>query len=414
MSEERFSYFTGLDIGTTAVRCVVGELAAEATTPSIIGFAEVENTGMRKGNVAHVEEVAQAIIKAVSEAERISGRTIKSATININGAHVQGITSKGVIAISSPNREITIDDRMRVEEAATIVQLPPNKDIIQVFAKNYRLDGQENIKDPVGMHGVRLEVDTHIVVASTPALKNVEAVLHKAELQAAHRTVSSLAAAEAVLDRKQKESGTVVLDIGAATTNLVVIEDGEVEYVAVIPMGGTHITNDLAIGLKTDLDIAELVKVKHASLAAKASKGQISLVKDGEGHRFDKELMKVIVEARVEELLDFADKELKRIHRSRKLPGGVVLTGGTAKLPGIVDFTKEVMELPARLGSWQHVKRVVDGLDEQRFAPAVGLMMLDMLLGPPQPGGYQDVQPGLLDSLNASIGNILGRFKRSR
>jgi len=413
MSEERFSYFTGLDIGTTAVRCVVGELAADATIPSIIGFAEAENTGMRKGNVAHVDEVAEAVVKAVGEAERISGRSLKSATININGSHVQGITSKGVIAISSPNREITIDDRMRVEEAATIVQLPANKDIIQVFAKNYRLDGQENIKDPVGMHGVRLEVDTHIVVASTPALKNVEAVLGRAELQAAHRTVSSLAAAEAVLDRKQKESGTVVLDIGAATTNLVVIEDGEVEHVAIIPMGGTHITNDLAIGLKTDLDIAEMVKVKHATLA-KLSKGHINLVKNGEGHRFDKELMKVIVEARVEELLEFADKELKRIHRSRKLPGGVVLTGGTAKLPGLVDFTKEVMELPARIGSWQHVKKVVDGLDEQRFTSAVGLMLLDMLLGPPQHGGYQDTRPGLLDSINLSIGNLLGRFKKSR
>src|SRR5207244_525647 len=146
------------------------------------------------------------VINAVQEDERMSGRQIKSATVNINGSHVQGINSKGVIAISSPNREIGADDRARVEEAATIVQLPPNKDIIQVFAKNYRLDGQDNIKDPVGMHGVRLEVDTHILVASTPALKSLEQALERAELKPSHRTVTSLAAAEATLDRKQKDS----------------------------------------------------------------------------------------------------------------------------------------------------------------------------------------------------------------
>src|SRR3990172_12837610 len=162
---------------------------------------------MSKGNVAHIDEVAEAVIKAVTEAERISGREIKQATVNINGSHVQGINSKGVIAVSSPDRQITYEDRLRVEDAATIVQLPPNKDIIQVFAKNYRLDGQENIKDPVGMHGVRLEVDTHILVASTPALKSLDQVLMKAELRPSHRTVTSLASAEAVLDRKMKEAG---------------------------------------------------------------------------------------------------------------------------------------------------------------------------------------------------------------
>jgi cell division protein FtsA len=404
-------YFIGLDVGTTAVRCVVGELSPDEPLPKIIGFSSAENTGMRKGNVAYVDEVAQAVVNAVSEAERISGRDIKSATVNINGAHVEGLNSKGVIAISSPDREISPEDRLRVEEAASIVQLPANKEIIQVFAKNYRLDGQENIKDPVGMHGVRLEVDTHIVVASTPALRSLEQVLERAEVHAGHKTVGSLAAAEAVLDRKQKESGVVVLDIGAATTNLVVIEDGEVEHIAVIPMGGIHITNDLAIGLKTDLDIAETVKIKHASLS-KTTSGEVSLVKEGEQHRFDKEMMRMITEARVEEILDYADRELKKIHRSRKLPGGVVLTGGSSKLPGLVDVTKEVMELPARLGSWKHIKKVVDGLDEQAFAPAVGLMLLDMYLGPAAEVSYVDSQNGLLQGVGGSLSGIFGRFKK--
>ncbi|HET9721866.1 MAG TPA: cell division protein FtsA [Candidatus Saccharimonadales bacterium] len=413
MSEQQLQYFVGLDIGTTAVRCVVGELSSDSSLPSIIGFSKADNSGMRKGNVAHIDEVAEAVVKAVQEAERMSGREIKFATVNVNGSHVEGINSKGVIAISSADRQISAEDRMRVEEAATIVQLPANKEIIQVFAKNYRLDGQENIKDPVGMHGVRLEVDTHIVVSSTPALKSLEQVLERAELRASHRTVASLAAGEAVLERKQKESGVAVLDIGAATTNMVVIEDGEVEHIAVIPMGGTHITNDLAIGLKTDLEIAELIKLKHASLA-KSNTGETSFVVKGEEFRFDRDMMRMIVEARVEEILDYCDKELKQIHRSRKLPGGIVLTGGTAKLPGLVDFTKEVMELPARVGHWTHIKKVVDGLDEQEFTSAVGLMLLDMYLGPAAEIAYLDHTPGMFDSVNQSLNTLLGRFRRRR
>jgi cell division protein FtsA len=411
MSEEKLSYYIGLDIGTSAVRCVVGELSNDDAMPKIIGFSSVENSGMRKGNIAHIDEVAQAVVNAATEAERMSGREIKAATINVNGSHVEGINSKGVIAISSPDREISQEDRARVEEAATIVQLPANKEIIQVFAKNYRLDEQDNIKDPVGMHGVRLEVDTHILTAGVPALKSLEHVLERAEMRASHRTVASLAAAEAVLDRKQKESGVAVVDIGAATTNVVVIEDGEVEHIAVIPMGGLNITNDLAIGLKTDLDVAELVKLKHASLSKSAS-GETSFVKNGEELRFDREMMRIIVGARVEEILEHVDKELKKIHRSRKLPGGITLVGGTAKLPGLVDFTKETLELPARIGSWKHIGKVVDGMDDQVFTPAVGLMLLDMLLGPAQFNRYTDTQPGIFQSVGSSLNTIFGKFKR--
>jgi cell division protein FtsA len=411
VEDNKLQYFVGIDIGTTAVRCVVGELSSDSSIPTVIGFSRIENTGMRKGNIAHIEEVAQSVVNAVQEAERMSGREIRTATVNINGTHVEGVNSKGVVAISSPDRVINIEDRLRVEEAATVVQLPANKEIIQVFAKNYRLDGQENIKDPVGMHGVRLEVDTHIVVASTPALKSLEQVMQRAELHASHRTITSLAAGEAILDRKQKESGVCVLDIGAATTNLLVIEDGEVEHVAVIPMGGTHVTNDLAIGLKTELDIAELIKVKHASLA-KSTIGETSFVVKGQELRFDREMMRLIVEARIEEILEFADHELKKIKRSRKLPGGVVLTGGTSKLPGLVEFTKETMELPARVGNWKHIKRVVDGMDQHEFAPAAGLMLLDMYLGPASDVSYVEQNHGIFTSVSSSMNTILGRFRR--
>lgn len=403
MRDQSSQHYFGIDVGTSEVRCVVGMVdSVEPARLSIIGHGSAPNLGMRKGAIVHVDDVVEAIVQAVTEAERVSGVHIQSATVNVNGSHVAGINSKGVIAISAANREIDGNDRLRVEEAATIVQLPPNREIIQVFAKNYRVDGQDNIKDPVGMHGIRLEVDTHIVAASTPNLRNLDLVLEKSKIQPSHRTVSSLAAAEAVLNRQQKESGTLLLDIGAGTTNLVVIEDGEVQHVAILPVGGTNITNDLAIGLRTDLDIAEIVKVKYASLADSSPTGTITVDYDGKKHMFDAGDVHLITEARVEELLEFVDKELKKIHRSRKLPGGVVLVGGTSKLPGLADFTKEKLQLASRLGSLQPLAGLIDTVQDPAYATSVGLMMLDMLLVPS--GFTPSGQPnggvfGLIDGL---------------
>ncbi|MCA9329410.1 cell division protein FtsA, partial [Candidatus Saccharibacteria bacterium] len=383
MRDQEQQHYIGLDIGTSMVRCVVGMVeSSDSPTLSIIGHGSSVNVGMRKGTVVRVDNVADAIAQAITEAERVSGVRITGATVNINGSQILGINSRGVIAISTANREITIDDRLRVEEAATIVKLPPNREIIQVFAKNYRLDGQGNIKDPVGMQGVRLEVDTHIVTTSTPVLKNLDYSLEKASILARHHAVSSLAAAEAVLTQQQKESGTVLLDIGAGTTNLVVLEEGEVQHVAVIPIGGINITNDLAIGLKTDLDIAEYVKLQHGGLGKYSKTGPISVIVNKNRHEFEADDVHIIVEARVEELLEYVDKELKKIQRSRKLPGGVVLVGGTAKLPGLAEFVKDHLELAARVGKLQNLSGILDSVKDPTYASAVGLMLLDMLLGP--------------------------------
>jgi len=375
-------HFVGLDIGTAMVRCVVGALDPETNKPSIIGHGSAVNFGMRKGVPVHIDDVAEAIIGAVTEAERISGIRIHQATVNVNGGHVTGLNSKGVIAISAANREINDDDRLRVEEAATVVKLPPNREIIQFFAKNYSLDGQHNIKDPVGMSGVRLEVDAHIVTAASPNLRNLDFALERAQIQASHHTISGLAAAEAVLTRQQKEAGTVVLDIGAGTTNLLVVEDGEVQHAAVLPIGGLHITNDLAIGLKTDLDVAEQVKLKHASLVQPVKIGNVR-IKTGSGDvTFTQEDIAMITEARVDELFEFVDKELSRIHRSRKLPGGVVIVGGTAALPGLAEFAKERLQLSSRIGKLQPIGGLGDVVSEPAYATAVGLTLLDILLTP--------------------------------
>ncbi len=409
MREQSPTYFLGLDIGTSAVRCVVG--MADADDPSklsVIGHGSAPNLGMRKGVIVHSKDVQEAVMHAINEAERVSGKQLHSATVNVNGAQVNGMNSRGVIAISAANREITNEDRLRVEEAATIVQLPANREIIQVFAKNYRLDGQDNIKDPVGMQGVRLEVDTHIVTAATPNINSLDAVLEAAQVMPNNHTVSSLAAAEAVLSRQQKEAGTLILDIGAGTTNMAVLEDGEVQHVAVLPIGGLHITNDLAIGLKTDLDVAEKVKVGHATLESTLKKAYITIEHEGKHHQFTPEDVHMIASARVEELLEYVDKELKKIHRSRKLPGGVVITGGTARMPGIAEFTKEKLQLAARVGQLQPLNGLIDTVAEPDYFTAVGLMLLDSFLLPAHDGGVRGKPNAKAFGL---IDGLLKRFK---
>jgi len=376
---------------------------------SIIGHGSARNLGMRRGIVVHVEDAAEAIVQALTEAERVSGMRIQGATVNINGSHVSGMNSKGVIAISAANREITPEDRMRAEEAATIVNLPSNREIIQVFAKNYRLDGQENIKDPVGMHGVRLEVDTHIVTAATPNLRNLDMALEKATVVPHNHTLSSLAAAEAVLERQQKEAGTVLIDIGAGTTNVVVLEDGEVQHVAVLPIGGLHITNDLAIGLKTDLDVAEAVKIKHATLSSSPPKRDVTIKMNDQNHVFKAEDIAMITEARVEELFEYVQKELIRIHRAHKLPGGAVLVGGTSKLPGMAEYAKEKLQLAARVGRLQGVSGLIDTVADPQYAAAAGLMMLDMLL---MPDANASSSMGQTSARALKlVDNLFGRFK---
>ena len=412
MREQPTQHFVGLDIGTSAVRCVVGTTdPTDPNRPAIVGHGISKNLGMRKGVVAHVEDVVEAVSSAVNEAQRVSGFDIRSATININGSHVKGINSQGVIAISSTNREITNEDRLRVEEAATIVSLPPNREIIQVFAKNYRIDGQDNIKDPVGMHGVRLEVDTHIVTAATPNINSIYSVLEHCSLRPSHRTVSSLAAAEAVLSRQQKEAGTLVVDIGAGTTNMVIIEDGEVQYIGVIPVGGIHLTNDLAIGLRVDLDIAEKVKIEHSKLSGDHKSTKAKITHDKKHYEFDSDEVAMITEARMEELFELIEKELKRIQKAGRLPGGVVLVGGVSKTPGIADFAKDKLQLAARLGSLQSIGGLADTVNDQSYRTAVGLMLLDMFLMPSE-GSHRSYSEGANDKVFGAVEGLWKNLKK--
>ncbi|MCA9342465.1 cell division protein FtsA [Candidatus Saccharibacteria bacterium] len=411
MREQHTSPFVGLDIGTSAIRCVVGMPDHNDNSQlAIIGHGIVRNAGMRKGVITHLEDVASAIDQAIRKAEQVAGVSIDHATVNVNGAHVSGINSRGVVAISSANKEITESDRERVEEAATIIKLPPNREIIQIFAKNYRIDGQDNIKDPVGMQGIRLEVDTHIITALLSNLKNLDLVMQRANVRPKRYTVSSLGAAEAVLTRQQKEAGTLLLDIGAGTTNILVVEDDEIQHIGVLPIGSNLLTHDLAICLKTDLDIAEKVKIEHAKLGSKAKGGTVNVNINKKTHSFDAEEVTAISEARVDELFELVDKELKKIKRSQKLPGGVVIVGGMARLPGIAELARDKLQLAARIGKIHKLNGLIDSVADPSYATAVGLMMLDMML-PSSNSAHQG--PSTTQNVFGALGGIWGKFKRN-
>lgn len=403
-------YFVGLDIGTTAVRCVIGQLNDADVAPTVIGTGVADNLGVRKGAVVNVADTVNAIDSAVEAAERMAGYEVGAATVNINGSHILGMNSKGVIAISSNTREISESDITRVEEAATVVQLPANREIIQVFARNYRLDGQDHIRDPIGMTGVRLEVDAHVVTAATPSLRNLEKAMDGAGTAIHYRLLAGLAAAEAVISREQRENGVALIDYGASTTNLAVFEEGEVQHVAVIPVGSHNLTNDLAIGLRTELDVAEAVKLSFAGPGDKRDRNRNVTVKIGEtSHAFKRTSVEHIVSSRLDETFELIDHELDKINRSGKLPGGVVLVGGGAQLDNLDEYAKAMLRLPARVAKPHGFAGLVDTIDSPSFATAIGLMLYDMHAS--SEGGVGADVGGKMKSGLATLGHWLKRLR---
>lgn len=405
-------HFVGLDIGTSQVRCVIASLADGDVAPTIVGVGTSPNLGVRKGSVVNIQETVQAVDVAIDEAERMSGYQISSATVNVNGAHIKGMNSKGVIAVGAANREITAEDILRVEEAATVVQLPPNREIIQVFAKNYVLDGQENIKDPLGMSGVRLEVEAHVVTAATPSLRNIDSVMEATGTKSNGRLLSGLAATEAVINRQQRENGVAVIDFGASTTNLTVLEEGDVQYVAVIPMGSNNITNDLAIGLRTELEVAEKVKLESSvngpgNKRSKKSK-KMKFTVNRKEFIFTQEEIEDVMQARLDEIFEHVDKELGRVNRSGQLPGGVILAGGGSKLTGLEEYAKESLRLPVRIAKPSGFSGLSDKVDGSEFSTAMGLMLHDLAMNLDSSKGprFNISTSGVWKSITNIVGNL--------
>lgn len=385
---QEHKYGVGIDVGTTAVRCVVGYIDDTTLAPNIIGVGTAPNNGMRKGMVVNITNTAQAIDKALEEAERMSGHQIHSATLSINGSHITALSSRGVVAVGAQGHAISEEDLLRAEEAATVVQLPANREILQVTPRGYQLDGQENIKDPLGMQGVRLEVDAHVITALTPHIKNLHQSADITKTAAKRLVVSVLAAARAVVSTQQMENGVAVIDLGGTTTSVAVFEEGDLQHVAIIPIGSVNITNDLAIGLRTDLDVAENVKLNGVVVVGDGEQpSEITVTQGEEKLSFESREVNMIIEARLDEIFELIDKELRRIDRSGKLPGGVILTGGGAKLAGIVETAKERLALPVRLAKPTGFTGIADKVTGPEFATALGLMLLDLDQDGMQPGG---------------------------
>lgn len=409
---QKAPYFIGIDVGTSKVRCAIGmpEKDSSEKPVSIIGLGSAENKGMRKGCVSHPEDVTRAIVDAVAEAERMAGIRVSGATINVNGASVSAQNSKGLVSTNSQDKIITVDDLNRVEEQSTVINLPSNRAIIQVFAKEYKIDGQGGIKDPVGMTGVRLEVESLVVTAGLPCIKGLDAAMDAAQINVASRTVSGVAAAEVSLERRQKESGTAIVDIGAGTTNIAILEDGEILSIDVLPMGGMNITHDLAIGLKADLDFAEKVKTKIVSLKESAAVSKILRVNhDGKTHELDTAKIYDIVVPRFEEMFEEIDKVFAKAGKSKGLPGGVVLVGGVANTPGLADFAKEQLQLHTRIGSIKGVGGLADTIKNAEYATVTGLMIADGFnmfdLQQSAPRSQKNSGKGLFKKLKQTFGN---------
>lgn len=378
LMQDTSKYAVGIDIGTNKIRCVVGHVDVSTGAPTIVGVGEVPNSGMRKGVVVNLSGPSKAIDDALGEAERMSGYQVNAATLSINGSHILSTKADGMIAIGMAGQEVTEDDIFRLEDVATTGKVPANREILELVPFSYRLDGQDGIKDPVGMTGTRLEINANVVSALVPHVVNLQKTAEQAQVTPHTLVPSAVAASRAVLTEQQLENGVAVIDFGGATTGVAIYEEGDLQYTAVIPVGSNNITNDLAIGLKTDPEIAEIVKLQHATAASGRDSKKVSVKHEKETHEFSTGDIDEIVEARLEELFEDINSELKKAGRKGKLPNGVVFVGGGSQLKGLVDYAKQSLELAARIGKPKGFGGVAEQLESPAFAVAVGLMFSDM------------------------------------
>lgn len=373
--EDSLRYAVGLDVGTENVRAVVLSVSREGMT--VVGYGEAKNSGMRKGVVANLTGPGEAIDRMLLEVERMSNYHIEDAYVSINGSHVTSTKTSGMIAVGIDNHEIDEQDLLRVEDAAVTGRIPANRDVLAVLPLDYTLDGQSGIRDPIGMTGVRLEINANVISALMPNCNNLrKAVGGIPKVNALRLIPSVMGAAAAVLTERQMENGVAVIDMGAATTSVAVYEEGDLQYVGVIPMGSNNITNDLAIVLKINTDTAEDIKLRFVTAEFKEGAKDITIKKGREEISFSREEVNEIVRARLSEVFERVDDQLKLAGYSHRLPEGVVIVGGGAKMRGIEKFAKEILQTATRLGAPSGLSGVSESVEKTEFSTAVGLALL--------------------------------------
>jgi len=378
--KQRTQLITGIDIGSTAIRVAVGQYAGDDSLDSLqlVGAIEVPAEGVQKGIVTSIDEAVSSLSNALEQTERLIGVPIEHAWISISGTHIVSAESKGVVAVAKSDGEISQEDVIRTVDAARTVVTPLNYEILHVLPRHFGVDGQTNIKDPVGMTGVRLEVDTHIIYGVAAHIKNVTKAVYRTGIDIDDLVLSILATGDVVTTARQRELGVAVVNIGGPTTSLIIYEGGDVLHVAVLPIGSEHITNDIAIGLKTSIDVAERVKMNYGQAIAKAisKKQMIDLLEFGASEHEDVSLYYVsqIIEARAREILEKINAEFDSLGRRGLLPAGVVFDGGGAKLGGLIGLAKDELSLPASLGYPIDMYGLAEKGHDVAFAPAIGLV----------------------------------------
>lgn len=371
---------TGIDIGNSQVKVVVAKINSDSLKPEIIGSGGAVSNGLRRGVVVDMEETIENLRSAVQRAQAGAGFPIRKAFLAVSGLHINTQTSRGVIAVSRADNEISQSDIDRVIKAASVVSMPANREIIHVIPRNFIVDGTEYVKNPFGMKGVRLEADVLIVDGLSPYLRNLVKCVNENNIEVAGLVYSPLASSLAVLDKNQKEYGAVNIDFGGGTSSMSVFEEADMLHSAILPIGSKHITSDLAVMLRTSMDVAERIKLDYGSTSDAEDmrrRGEIDLSElVGEANYIipKKQLLRVI-DARAQELFDIAANELKKISKNGILPGGVVLSGGGVNLPGLVALAKEKLRLPVRIARSVHFEGISETVDDPAFSVAMGAVL---------------------------------------
>lgn len=381
MSREENNLIAGLDIGSSSVRIAVGNIIERDGEPSILqilGAAEAPSEGVNKGVITSIEDVVSAISSCLEQAERMVGVPLDSVWAGISSAQVMTQNSHGYIVVSKADNEITEQDVERALESSKSISTPLNYEILHVSPRSFSVDGQAGIKVPVGMTGVRLEVDTKIILGQSSQIKNLTRAIWRTGLQIDDLVLSILADSNLLLTGRQKDLGVVLVNLGGQTTSLTVYEEGDLLAVAVLPVGSVHITNDLAVGLRSPVEVMEKLKIQYGDCSAESlgRRGTVNLNELGsETHEvFKLSDVNAIIHARVEEIMYLIDKELKKIQRSGLLPAGVVFTGAGAKLAGLVDAAKRNLRLPATIGYPSGLISATDKINDPGFSTAIGLV----------------------------------------
>jgi cell division protein FtsA len=367
----------GIDVGTTKVCTLVGE--ASDNELKIVGVGVAPSRGIKKGVVVNVVEAASAIKASIEKAERSSGYEIARAFVSVTGGHVSAVNSRGVVGVNRGDKGITADDVGRALDAARAIAIPQDREVLHVIPRGYAVDGQDGVKEPVGMIGFRLEVEAHIVTGQASSIHNLMKCVENCNVGVDGLVLDPIASGEAVLTNTEKEMGVVLADIGGGTTDVAIFIEGSVWHTTVLPVGGNHITNDVAVGMRVPFEAAEQLKVEHGHARHETIDPtevvQVKAFGDGGVTRVQRRDLAEIIEARLEEIDQLILQEIKRSGYDGLLPAGVVMTGGTSQLRGLRELGRQVLGLPVRIGMPQNLLGLADAVDSPAYATSVGLLL---------------------------------------